>query len=137
MTTLYTVDIGDYSDRKTIAIIDKHQKEIIERDGLLDGYTEVNNVRITPFELNEVRQMPAGHWPYTVKMYIDTGEVQYAEEACHYEFLDPKYYRVEHETEMDFIRTVAATDEKHAVKIVNEMRAQWKAETNWKPPAYN
>lgn len=138
MTTLYTIDIGDYSDRRTIAIVDKHQKEIIEQHGLLDGFTETYTVRITPFELNKVTPCPAGYTAWRVSMYIKDGKVQNVCDKRLYALLDTHdrdYYN--YESDMDFVRTVAATSEEHAVKIVNEMRTIWKAETNWQPPSYS
>lgn len=124
MTTLYTVDIGDYSDRRTIGIVDETKKAIIESTGSLDGIKLTHSVRITPFRLNNLAEMPAGYTPYEVQMYMDDGKAQ-VYEASLYEYLGRDEYDFTNELEM--IRHVVAESEEHAVKIVNEERARIKA----------
>jgi len=118
---LYAVTQGVYSDHRVIGIVDDKDDAAKDLEGMDDiGFQE--------FEVNALKSLPAGYKAYEVKMYIDNGEVSYVDTVCSIaEYLFPDDWNANWENELEIQRVVAATSEEHAVKIVNEMRTQWKA----------
>ena len=122
---LYAVTQGVYSDHRVIGIVD-------DKDDAAKNLEGMDDIGFQEFEVNALKSLPAGYKAYEVKMYIDNGEVSYVDPVCSIaEYLFPDDWNANWENELEIQRVVAATSEEHAVKIVNEMRAQLKACTSW------
>jgi hypothetical protein len=130
---LYLVSCGSYSDYRVVAIFD--DQELAEK---LRAITEDAN-DLEEYELNPLKVELQNGWKvYRVEMLKD-GTVQNVNTVPYneYEFglrIVPERYNYKMnkpEGELILGATVFAKDEKHAIKITNEKRAQLIANNSW------
>lgn len=115
---LWIVEVGKYSDRRVIGVVS-------DPSGVdLSG---VDDVRFSEFVIDEVEDIPAGYKPYTVRMSMSDGEVLDVYEDNMSAYLMQDEWSYNWYNEIDIQAIVIAESEEHAIKIVNERRAQLKA----------
>jgi hypothetical protein len=122
---MYLVTAGSYSDYRVLGVYDTPEKA--ERARVLYDADDVEE-----FQLNEMPETPPGLLPWRVVMTRDGAAYLCVRESAPIE--PSKELRAYGGGKMT--GTVYAADEKHAVKIINEMRIQALALGRWpqEPP---
>ena len=127
MKTIYVVTSGSYSDYGIDAIFDN--KELAEQ--YIDAFEKggYNEKSIEEFELNPFeKQIKVGCKPYFLRMDKQGNCKEIRVEDSSYGFgSSPKF-----DFNKNIYHHVFARDEKHAIKILNEIRFQYIAMNKWK-----
>lgn len=136
MKTIYAVTEGSYSDFRVRALFSTKEKaEDLMRLVPNADYNDIEEYELNP---NTSYLVKRGYAPYDVVMLKD-GEVEYIEKrktTCYFLTEECCVWKRSgsgfHEGKPDVIRArVVAKNEKHAVKIANEKRAQSIANGEW------
>jgi hypothetical protein len=120
---VYVIQQGVYSDKRTLGVVSSLEGH--------EGLLAMADTRAIPMELDAIVKIPPGHNLYEVSMNWDGNEAAVNETDRMQNPEDD--YRVWTE-DHSLSRVVAATDETHAVKIVNEERAMLLAQRAPKGP---
>ena len=132
MAKIYLITSGNYSDYSVWGVCST-KKKAEQTIKILDKEKHYDDFRIEEFTLDFIDQLPPGHEPWRIEMDRD-GNVD--ERFCHVNIEretilnEPRFFTPYNHIEM-MEMTVAATDLKHAIKIVNEKRAQLVAMDKW------
>lgn len=127
---IYIVTDGEYSDYKICGVFDDPQLAKEFQDA--GGYDDIKDYPVNPY----VFQLREG-WNVWLLQMLKNGDTVYCKENNTYlywrlpifEFLkEPGGFSVK---EWFLDATVLARDKEHAIKIVNEKRAQFIAENKW------
>jgi hypothetical protein len=126
---IYVVTSGEYSDYHVVAIFsNKDVAEKFNKDMLIEEN------KIEEWELDNVPEFPVGLYPYHVEMKYDGHVVninrQSMEYFQEYDYVSDYGYKEKINT---MTAKILAKDEKHAIKIANEKRAQMIANNEWLP----
>lgn len=122
--TMYLVTAGSYSDYRVMGVYDS--KENAERAREVFDADDIEE-----YVLNEVPETPPGLLPWRVVMAKDGSVLMCRREVPP---VTPDKELRDYGGREAMTGTVYAKDEKHAVKIINEMRIQALALNRW-PPA--
>jgi len=126
---IYAVNSGTYSGYSIDALFEsKDLAEAYMKTFPLnhDVYNELEEFTLNPY----LQQLRKGYSPFEVRMdkdgnVTDTSIVEY---SFQYKYINDIHF------DNNILRMyILASDEKHAIKIVNEKRLQLIAENNWSP----
>ena len=133
MKSIWVIEQGDYSDYRVCGVFSTlaNPKKMQEKINAGDSYDKAT---IAKWTLDPgIEELNAGRRMFSVRMNYD-GNVEHVEDGSSYEYAQGAHLRVWKRTKAPAWRnqpigdavtgTVWATDEKHAIKIVNEFRAQ-------------
>ena len=136
---IYIISSGSYSDYSVWGVCST--KELAEKTiDVLNKMKYSDEYEIEEYELDIINKIPPGYEPWEVHMDKDGNVKKY---LCHVElnenqgFNRPRFYMPIDRNEM-MEMVVIARNLEHAVKIVNEKRAQFIAMDQWgKKPTFN
>ena len=126
MKVIYVVTSGEYSDYGIDSMFDS--KELAQ--SYIDSFktNSYNEMRIEEFELNPFKnQIKKGCLPYFVRMSKNGACTEIHTKSSSYGFGNEPSFDVQ----KNMYHHVFAKDEKHAIKIVNEIRVQYIALNKW------
>jgi hypothetical protein len=134
MNKVYVFEEGDYSDRKIKGVFSTIEKAEEFRDRW--GDPKEGGDCISEWLVDEGSEVPVGMKLFYVCMYKDGSIYSVYENFNPLEYRVPLNIRWFPSTRKDFddsrmFVVVAAKNEQHAIKIINEIRAQIVAENLW------
>jgi len=126
MKTIYVVTTGTYSDYKIDSVFDS--KELAQ--SYIDSFStsgwykmSIEEFKLNPFE----KQVKEGYLPYFLRMTKEGKCTQINICDSSFELGEKPFFDVDDK----ICHKIFAKDEKHAIKILNEIRAQLVATNKW------
>ena len=129
LKTIYVVTAGDYSDYHIEGVYSTKEKARLAVK--LFGLDDFNDENIEEWKLDETLPHPKGMWFYVVEMNEegDVNETKIENAKYAENFIKDRWRPYGDDVHIDFY--MWAKDEKHAIKIANEMRIQLIANNQW------
>jgi hypothetical protein len=126
MKTIYAVTSGEYSDYGIDSLFDSQELA----QSYIDSFNadEYDKMKIEEFKLNPFeKQIKKGCLPYFLRMTKEGECTEIEITSSSHGFGDEPRFDIE----KNIYHHVFAKDEKHAVKILNEIRVQYIAMNKW------
>ena len=128
MKKVYVVSQGEYSDYDIVGIFDNKSlaNKFMESFGGSERFNEIEEHKVNPYE----PEVSKGYKPYFLRM-SKTGEAYDIEVTKHTHRFGRAYISYGYSFDNHLYNYCFARDEKHAIKITNDLRRKLIANNQW------